>query len=136
MGFKIDTKPNRPCGFCLYYGSAIIDVGVTTVDYVPICNTHKHLLEKKNYGWVGHKDWRTFVREHIKLKFPNTQINKHRLEGGGTAICEVSHHHYWTDHKYITDDDYSLCIYCFGTKKTLETTDWKAFNFESNGEEE
>jgi len=113
---KIETNPHRTCGFCRKFSPNIPNMGSTTVDYIPICRFHQGQIEQMHI----HSMWRNTARDIIKSHFSPSEINRHRLEGEGTPICDVSHHHYWTNHKFITDDNYALCIYCFIPKIQLE----------------
>jgi len=114
----VNTNPNRTCGICIKIirNPNYWDIGQTTVNYVPICDFHKGQLESMNSGIYN--SWRSFAKEVITNLFTNTEINKHRLEGGGTPICEVNYND--IDHAFIIHESYSLCIYCFNTKAQLE----------------
>jgi hypothetical protein len=79
------------CGFCILQepnGKKWLD-GVTTINYVPVCEAHKMKFEEIAFS-LGIKSWRSMVKTYLFHKIPSGQLNIHRLEAGATPVCDIS----------------------------------------------
>ena len=121
------------CGFCILQepdGPKWFD-GVTTVNYVPVCEAHKMKFEEIAFS-LAIKSWRSVVKTYLFHKIPSGQVNMHRLEAGASPVCNTETFagvacEYPSGHAsgYVEGGEDEKCVFCNET----HNEHWSEYDF-------